>query len=138
MKANGIDGATKPSTGQLPQSIPNVPCLKRHEINGNYYAVKKIRGKIKTHALRSESHIAITDRKLAERKLREWLVWKGKTSFQPASLLPDHRAAHVPQISPVLPVSNRGDAQTLIFGPTEWYVFMMGGTVVRRATVPHD
>jgi hypothetical protein len=41
---------------QLPtsQSIPNVPCLKRHEINGNYYAVKKILGKIKRHALRSK------------------------------------------------------------------------------------
>ena len=26
-------------------------CLYRHEINGNYYAIKKIRSKIKTHAL---------------------------------------------------------------------------------------
>jgi hypothetical protein len=51
-------------------------CLYRHEINGNYYAIKKIRSKIKTHALRSESRIAITDRKLAERKLREWLPWE--------------------------------------------------------------
>ena len=50
------------------RSIPNVLCLKRHEINGNYYAMKKIRGKIKTHALRSESGIAATDRKLAERE----------------------------------------------------------------------
>ena len=59
------------------------PCLKRHEINGDYYAAKKIRGKIKTHALRPKSRIAITYRKLAERELREWLVWNGKTSFQP-------------------------------------------------------
>jgi hypothetical protein len=35
---------------------------------------KKIRGKIKTHALRPKSRIAITDRKLAARKLREWPV----------------------------------------------------------------
>ena len=48
-------------------------CLYRHEIIRNYYAVKKIRGKIKTYALRSESCISITDTKLAERKLREWL-----------------------------------------------------------------
>jgi hypothetical protein len=34
------------------RSIPNVPCLKRHEINGNYYAVKKILGKIKRHSPR--------------------------------------------------------------------------------------
>ena len=33
---------------------------------------KKIRGKIKTHGLRPKSRIAITDRKLAARKLREW------------------------------------------------------------------
>ena len=39
---------------------------------GNYDAKKKIRSKIKTHALRSESGLAITDRELAERKLREW------------------------------------------------------------------
>jgi hypothetical protein len=32
------------------RSIPNVPCLKRHEINGNYYAIKKIRSKIKAQA----------------------------------------------------------------------------------------
>ena len=50
---------------------------------GLHYAVKKIRGKIKTLALGSENRIATTDRKLAQRKLREWLVWKGETSFQP-------------------------------------------------------
>ena len=70
MKPKGIDIATKRSTSQLLRSIPNVPCLKRHEINGNYYAVKKIRSKIKTHALRSESGITITDRKVAERKVQ--------------------------------------------------------------------
>ena len=53
-------------------------------INGNYYAVKKIRGKIKTHALRSESGIAITDRKLAERKLREWLDGLEREELSPA------------------------------------------------------
>jgi hypothetical protein len=72
MKTNGIDSAAKRSTSQLLRSIPNVPCLKRHEINGNYYAVKKINGKIKSHALRSDAGTPITDRKLAERKLREW------------------------------------------------------------------
>ena len=46
--------------------------------------MKKVRGKIKTHALRSEDRIAITDRKVAERKLHEWLVWNAKTRrFQP-------------------------------------------------------
>ena len=84
VRKNGIDSAAKRSTSQLLRSIPNVPCLKRHEINGNYYAVKKIRGKIKTHALRSESGIAITDRKLAERKLREWLDGLEREELSPA------------------------------------------------------
>jgi hypothetical protein len=70
----------------------------RHEINGNYYAIKKIRGKIKTHALRSESRIAITDKKLADRKPSECITCKGKTNFQPlASVLPDTRPVHLPQ-----------------------------------------
>lgn len=46
--------------------IPNYPCLYRHE-NGSYYAVKKVRGQIKTSALRT------VDRKLAERKLKDWI-----------------------------------------------------------------
>jgi hypothetical protein len=70
MKANGIDSATKRSTSQFLRSILNVSCLKRHELNENYYAIKRIRGKVKTHALRSESSIAITDRKVDELKLR--------------------------------------------------------------------
>ena len=84
VRKNGIDSAAKRSTSQLLRSIPNVPCLKRHEINGNYYAVKKIRGKIKTQALRSEGGIAITDRKLAERKLREWLDGLEREELSPA------------------------------------------------------
>ena len=48
-------------------------CLYRHEI-WNYYATKKIRSKIKTHACRSEIRIAITERRLAEQQLREcWM-----------------------------------------------------------------
>jgi integrase len=84
VKKNGSESAAKCSTSQLLRSIPNVPCLKRHQINGNYYAVKKIRGKIKTHALRSESGIVITDRKLAERKLREWLDGLEREELSPA------------------------------------------------------
>ena len=84
VRKNRIDSAAKRNTSQLLRSIPNVPCLKRHEINGNYYAVKKIRGKIKTHALRSERGIAIRDRKLAERKLREWLDGLEREELSPA------------------------------------------------------
>jgi hypothetical protein len=57
----------RPSTGQLPVKIPNFPCLYRHKISGNYYGVKKSRGKRKKHSL------ATTDRKFAERKLKKWI-----------------------------------------------------------------
>jgi hypothetical protein len=87
--------------------------LKRHEINGNYYAVKKICGKIKTHAFRSGSGIAIT---VAERKRASGWLEKGKTSFQPASVLPDNR----PALSAAIPCQfflcpKEAYAQTLIF-----------------------
>jgi integrase len=82
MKENGVAGQR--STSQLLRSIPNVPCLKRHEINGNYYAVKKIHGKIKSHALRSENGTPITDRKIAERKLRVWLDGLDKAEVAPS------------------------------------------------------
>ncbi|MCX6921869.1 MAG: tyrosine-type recombinase/integrase [Verrucomicrobia bacterium] len=47
--------------------IPNVPCLYRHKINGTYYGIKKINGKEKDHSLDT------TDRKEAERNLKDWI-----------------------------------------------------------------
>jgi integrase len=60
------------STSQLLKKT-GVPCLRRHKRNGRYYAVKKIGGKIKSDALRTAANEPITDRKLAERHLRQWL-----------------------------------------------------------------
>ena len=57
----------RPSTRQLLDKIPNVPCLYRHSINGTYYGIKKNAGKRKEHSLET------TDRKIAERKLRAWI-----------------------------------------------------------------
>lgn len=48
--------------------VSKVPCLYRHEKTGNYYAVKKVRGKHKEHSLKT------TDRKIAERRLKEWIA----------------------------------------------------------------
>ena len=53
------------TTRQLLAKIPNVPCLYRHRINGTYYGIKKLQGKEKDHSLDT------TDRKLAERRLKE-------------------------------------------------------------------
>ena len=50
MKTNSV---TKRNNCQLLKAF-RMSLLKRHEINGNYYAVKKILGKIKRHALRSK------------------------------------------------------------------------------------
>ena len=66
--------ATPQNTGERPYrtrallaKIPNVPCLYRHTVNGGYYAIKKVEGKLKTRAFDT------TDRKIAERKLRDWI-----------------------------------------------------------------
>ena len=78
------DSASERSTRRLLRSIPHVPSMKRHEINENYYRVKKVRGKIKTLARPLGKRHCRYDRKVAERKLREWIVWNGKTRrFQP-------------------------------------------------------
>jgi len=61
----------KTTRGSLTK-ISGIACLYRHE-NGRYYAVKKHRGKIKSHVLRTKAGDAITDRKLAERALGVWL-----------------------------------------------------------------
>jgi hypothetical protein len=55
------------STRQLLIKIPNFPYLYRHSVNDVYYGIKKISGKRKEHSLET------TDRKIAERKLKDWL-----------------------------------------------------------------
>ena len=78
---NPIDSAAKRSPSQLLRSIPNVPCLKRHQINGNYYAIKKIRSKIKTHALRSKAASPLqTERSLSENCASSWFG-RGRRAF---------------------------------------------------------
>src|SRR5437667_12758677 len=66
---NGTEQATtlRFSTRQLLEKIPNYPCLYRHSVNETYYAQKKIDGKRKEHSLTT------TDRKIAERRLKEWI-----------------------------------------------------------------
>lgn len=49
------------------EKIPNFPCLYRHSVNGNYYGIKKVLGKKKSHSLDT------ADRKIAERRLKDWL-----------------------------------------------------------------
>ena len=55
------------STRQQLVKVPQVPCLYRHSLNLGYYGIKKLGGKRKEHSLRT------SDRKLAERRLKEWL-----------------------------------------------------------------
>lgn len=55
------------STRQLLKKIPGFPCLYRHTVNETYYGITKIRGNRKEHSL------GTSDRKLAERNLKQWL-----------------------------------------------------------------
>lgn len=54
-------------TRELLEKIPNFPCLYRHSVNGTYYGIKKVSGKKKSHSLDT------ADRKIAERRLKDWL-----------------------------------------------------------------
>jgi len=55
------------STRQLLVKIPNYPGLYRHRVNDIYYGIKKHSGK------RKERSLNTTDRKVAERKLKDWI-----------------------------------------------------------------
>ena len=61
------NGDNRLSTRQLLVKIPNYPGLYRHTVNQTYYGIKKIAGKRKEHSLDT------ADRKIAERRLKEWI-----------------------------------------------------------------
>lgn len=63
----------KLSTRQLLSKIPGVPCLYRHSVTGVYYGIKKL-----TPRKRKEHSLGTTDRKFAERQLKEWIGNLGK------------------------------------------------------------
>jgi integrase len=48
--------------------VPNIPGLYRNTVSGRYYGFKKIRGRRRERSLRT------TDRKIAERRHREWIT----------------------------------------------------------------
>jgi ATP-dependent DNA ligase len=60
------------STRQQLVKVAQVPGLYRHSLNFGYYGIKKVGGKRKEHSLHTK------DRKLAERRLKEWLLNLGK------------------------------------------------------------
>lgn len=62
----------KLSTSQQLKST-GVPCLKRHTVTHEYYAVKKVNGTIRTQKLLTQNDCGVTDRKLAERLLKDWI-----------------------------------------------------------------
>jgi integrase len=56
------------STRQLLDKVHGAQWLFRHSVNDTYYAQKKINGKRKEHSLDT------TDRKIADRRLKEWIA----------------------------------------------------------------
>jgi hypothetical protein len=75
MTTNHVESPTEApakSNRQLLAKISNVPNLYRHSVNGTYYGIKKLGNKPKQRSLKT------TDRKIAERKLAEWIKNLGK------------------------------------------------------------
>lgn len=58
--------ASEASPQKLYVKVANFPGLYRHAKSGRYYGVKKVRGKRKEHSLDT------SDRKIAERRYKEW------------------------------------------------------------------
>jgi hypothetical protein len=75
MSSQAIDDAIgkKLSTRQLLKKVPNVPCFYRHNLNLRYYGIKSVRGKLISESLRTEHGEPIIERKIAERRLKEWV-----------------------------------------------------------------
>ncbi len=70
LAGSGQANAQHPTSNEY-EKIPNVGGLYRHTISGRYYGAKKIHGK------RREVSLRTTDRKIAERRLRDWISpWK--------------------------------------------------------------
>lgn len=69
------DSSTSHSGDQYVK-IPGCIGLYRHAINGRYYGVKKVAGKKKERSLET------TDRKIAERRLKDWVDTLGKLDVE--------------------------------------------------------
>lgn len=60
----------------LYSKVPNVPGLYRHTQSGKYYGAKKVKGK------RKERSLDTCDRKIAERRLKEWIASLDKVDVE--------------------------------------------------------
>ena len=98
--------------------FPNIPCLKRHEINGNYYAIKKIPQQDQN--LRSplgKPHCHYGQKARWADTARVPGLGAGRRAFNFASVLPDNRPAHLPRF--LASSSCVQHAQILILGLTD-------------------
>jgi integrase len=96
------------STRQLLVKIPNYPCLFRHKVNGIYYGIKKHGGKRKEHSLDT------TDRKIAERKLKEWIHGLDKVDVEAQRTTLDQLLVKFQQIRQGLSKSTRDTELSMI------------------------
>jgi hypothetical protein len=48
-----VHSSPQKSTRQQLVKVPQVPCLYRHALNHGYYGIKKVGGKRKEHALKT-------------------------------------------------------------------------------------
>ena len=64
------------STRQLLEKIPNFPRLYRHSLSSTHYGICKVRGNRKEHSLKT------ADRKVAERRLKDWIAGLKETNSE--------------------------------------------------------
>jgi hypothetical protein len=67
---------SRKTTRQLLEKIPNFPCLYRHSLSKTYYGICKVRGNRKEHSLKT------SDRKIAERRLKDWMTSLKETNTE--------------------------------------------------------
>lgn len=66
----------RPRADRIWTKVRHVPCLYRNTRSGRYYGVKKVRGK------RKERSLGTCDRKIAERRLKQWIADLGKVDSE--------------------------------------------------------
>ena len=64
------------ASGDLYVKIPGCVGLYRHALSGRYYGIKKVAGK------KRERSLGTTDRKIAERRLKDWIDTLGKLDVE--------------------------------------------------------
>jgi len=84
----------EPKTEPLYVKVPNFPGLYRHAKSERYYGSKKVMGK------RREVSLRTTDRKIAERRMREWVTNLSRVNGEVERIAPSYASMGVSNCCP--------------------------------------